>query len=592
MDYSWSLKELYSSFEGEDFKSDMKACDAFIEEYKNWVDDITSDYSNVKEKLEKYIEINSRGNALLFKLYAFSELTLSVDTKNEAALKSSEVLQSKSASMAEWEAKLNKWIGKMPNIAEVISSSDKLKKFSFHFEEIVENSKHILSDKEESVIAQMRNTGSNSWSKLKDLLTSNLRVDIELKGKKEELPLTVVRNLAYDADVKVRKTAYEAELKSYSKIEDSVAACLNGIKGEVITVAKLRGYESPLHETLAKSRMDKETLDAMLEAMKESLPAFRKYYKRKGELLGHKNGLPFYELFAPVVKSDKKIPYEEGQKFVIDNFRTFSDKLADFAKKAIDKRWIDVKPREGKVGGAFCENIIPIGESRIMLNYGDNFTDVVTMSHELGHGYHGDCLKEENILNTNYPMPLAETASTFCETIVKKAAIKSSGKEEAFSILETEISDCGQVIVDIYSRFLFESKVFELRKESSMNAKKLKEIMIEAQKESYGDGLDENYLHPYMWACKPHYYYASTNFYNFPYAFGQLFAKGLYAEYLKRGEDFVKQYDELLKVTGKAKIADVTKLMGIDVHSVDFWRSSLKIIEEDINEFLELSKEF
>jgi oligoendopeptidase F len=225
-----------------------------------------------------------------------------------------------------------------------------------------------------------------------------------------------------------------------------------------------------------------------------------------------------------------------------------------------------------------------------MLNYGDTFSDVVTLSHELGHGYHGDCLNNESFLNSDYPMPIAETASTFCETIVKKAAIKTATKAEAFAILESEISDCAQVIVDIYSRFLFESEVFERRKESSLSAAELKDIMIRAQKEAYGDGLDEAYLHPYMWACKPHYYYATHNFYNFPYAFGLLFAKGLYAEYLNRGDEFVKAYDKLLAITGKNKIADVTKLMNIDIHSVDFWRSSLKTIEEDIEKFIELSK--
>lgn len=579
MEYLWSLKELYPSFDSKEFKGDMVALDAYIQEYKTWVDSITVNYSDVVKKLEDYIEIESRGAKLISKLYDFAELTLSVDTKNKQALKSSEILQTKFAATAEHKAKLNRWIGGVPDIEKLIESSSLLSEHQFHLMELVEQSKYLLSNAEEAVIAKMRNTGSNAWTKLKDLVTSTLKVDIELEGEKKQLPLSVIRNMAY-----------EAELASYSKVEDSVAACLNGIKGEVITVCEMRGYESPLQETLLNSRMDKETLDAMLTAMKESLPAFRKYYKRKGELMGSSKGLPFYDLFAPVGDVDMPFPYEEGKKFVVDNFRSFSDSLADFAQKAIDRNWIDVMPREGKVGGAFCENIHAIGESRIMLNYGGNFSDVVTMAHELGHGYHGECLMKESILNSDYPMPIAETASTFCETIIKKAAIENSSKEEAFFILETEISDCGQVIVDIYSRFLFESEVFERRKESSLTAEELNDIMVRAQKEVYGDGLDPEYLHPYMWIAKPHYYYASSNFYNFPYAFGLLFAKGLYAEYIKRGKDFAKDYDKLLSVTGKNKIAHVTKLMGIDVRSVDFWRSSLKTIEEDIEKFLELSQ--
>jgi len=392
--------------------------------------------------------------------------------------------------------------------------------------------------------------------------------------------------MAYEADSTIRRKAYEAEIKAYEKIHDGMAAAINGIKGEVITLCDIRGFSSPLDKTLFNSRMDRKILDSMLDAIKEYLPIFRKYLKRKGELLGHKNGLPFYDLFAPMGNADMTYTYEDGCKCVIDNFRTFSDDLADFAKNAMEKSWIDVLPKAGKVGGAFCSRLPHVGESRVLLNYGNAFSDVVTLSHELGHGYHGYCLNNESILNAHYPMPIAETASNFCETIVKKAAIKTATKDEAFSILETEISDCTQVIVDIYSRFLFESELFKIRKERSLSVKDLNEIMINAQKEAYGDGLDSNFLHPYMWACKTHYYYAENNFYNFPYAFGQLFAKGLYAEYLKRGDSFPEQYKTLLSATGKNSLSDIAKIMNIDISSKDFWITSLKMIEEDINLFL------
>ena len=397
--------------------------------------------------------------------------------------------------------------------------------------------------------------------------------------------------MAYSKDPEVRKKAYEAEIKSYEKIEEGVAAALNGIKGEVITTSELKGYKSPLHMTLEESRMDEDILNAMLTAIKESLPTFRKYLKRKAEILGHKNGLPFYDLYAPVIEKEMKFTFEEGKAFVEKNFRKFSDNLADFVLKAFENNWLDVYPKEGKVGGAFCASIKDIKESRILLNYGNSFSDVVTMAHELGHGFHGECLNNETMLNSEYPMTLAETASNFCEILIKKSAVKEASKEEAFAILEAEISDCNQVIVDIYSRFLFESEVFEKRKESSLSVEEINNAMLNAQKEAYGDGLDNNYLHKYMWTWKPHYYYATANFYNFPYAFGNLFAKGLYAEYLKRGDSFCKEYEELLAVTGKNMVADVTKIMNIDVHDVNFWRNSLKLIEEDIEKFIELSYE-
>ena len=589
MEHKWSLKELYDSFESIKFKEDMAKLEDYIHSFKDFGNQLSCS-GDLKKTLEEYISLYKNMTTLFNKLFSYASLTISVDTKNEIALKNLEILENKYSETAESLAKINKFIGSIENLQHIIQDSHLLKEHEYYLNEISKRSKYTLSDKEEGIIAKMSNSGSSAWNKMMELLVSNLKVDIEEEGEIKQLPLSIVRNLAYDKNKDIRKKAYEAEIKGYEKIEDAVAASLNGIKGEVITVCKLRGFNSPLEETLFSSRMDKETLDAMISAMKESLPIFRKYLKRKAELLGYENGLPFYELFAPMGNVDMKFEYEKGKAFVEDNFRTFSDELADFARKAFDNKWIDVYPREGKVGGAFCAGLHMLGESRLMLNYGNTFSDVVTLAHELGHGYHGECLKEESILNSDYPMPIAETASTFCETIIKKAAIKTASKEEAFSILEAEISDSTQVIVDILSRYIFETNLFNRREESSLSSAELKELMINAQLEAYGDGLDKEYLHPYMWLCKGHYYSAGLSFYNFPYAFGLLFAKGLYADYLKRGEEFIKEYDKLLSLTGKMDIADLTKLMNIDVHSIDFWRSSLKVIEEDIERFIELSK--
>ncbi len=590
MELKWSLDELYTSFTSEDFKDDLEGLAELIEDMKQFADIVVKDYENVKAKLEQYIERTAAFTDLVTKLGSFIELSLSVNTKDEEALKNSDIFEKELTKVVEANTKLEKWISGIENIDEIINSSSLLKEHEFIIKEIVEKSRYLLSDREEAIIAKMQNTGSAAWLKLKDNLISTLKVEIEENGEIKEYPLTVVLNMAYDTDAEVRKKAYQAEIESYKKVEEGVAAALNGIKGEVLTICELRGYNSPLEKTLIDSRMDEETLNAMLDAMKESMPVFRKYLRRKGEILGHKNGLPFYDMYAPVVDADMKYSYDEGKEFVVKNFRTFSDNLADFAKKAMDNKWVDVEPREGKVGGAFCAGLHLLGESRILLNYGGSFSDVVTFAHELGHGFHGECLNEESVLNAEYPMPIAETASTFCETIIKKAAIKEASKDEALAILESEISDCTQVIVDIYSRFLFEKALFEERSISALSVERIKELMINAQKEAYGDGLDPEYLHPYMWTWKPHYYYADSNFYNFPYAFGLLFAKGLYAEYLKKGKAFTTEYEKLLSITGKNKIADVTKVMGIDIHNKEFWKNSLKTIEEDIETFMKLSE--
>lgn len=585
----WSLNELYTSFDSKEYKDDLEKLDRMISEITKWADANLTSCENPVGKIEKYIEFSIELRAIISRLMSFASLTTAVEARNEVALQYLNKLIVKYSDLTKPSVQFQGFIRDINNLDELFNSSELLKEHKFYLHEIKESTKYMLSEKEEVLIAKMTNTGSTAWSNLQNIISSTLLVDINIDGEDKQLPLPVVRNLAYDKDPVKRKAGYEAELKAYKKIEESSAAALNGIKGEVITLAELRGYKSPLEETLMNSRMDEETLNAMFTAMKEFLPMFHKYFRKKAELLGYENGLPFYEMFAPMGEVNRTFTYEEAINYVINNFRTFSDKLADFVENAYKNNWLDVEPREGKRGGAFCSNLHSIGESRIMANFNGNFSNMTTLAHELGHAYHGFNLKDETILNASYPMPIAETASIFNETIVVNAALNEASDEEALSILESSISDAAQVIVDIYSRYLFETELFERRKTHPLSVNEMKEIMLEAQKQAYGNGLDNNILHPYMWLNKSHYYSAGRNFYNFPYAFGLLFSKGLYAEYLKRGEEFVKEYDDLLNATGKNNIKDVAMRMNIDVTDPEFFRNSLRLIEKDIEKFIELA---
>lgn len=585
----WSLNELYTSFDSLEFVQDMDKLNGFIPEFIQWVKQEFQNTENSKEKIEQYIEKQQEFTKTYSRLMSYSYLTASTDAKNAMALKVQDQLQSKVSDLTEATVTFEKWLGTVNGLDQIIENSAILKEHQFFLKEIILNNQYLLSEEEELLISKMSQSGARAWAKLQTLLASTLLVDITIDGVEKQLPLPMVRNMAYSSNAELRKTAYEAELKSYAKIEESSGAALNGIKGEAITLSEKRGFASPLEQTVIGSRMNMETLDSMLAAMKESLPFFHKYYRKKGELLGHGNGLPFYDLFAPVGNVNMEFTYEEAQKYIVENFNTFSQELGGFAQKAFDNNWIDAEPRDGKRGGAFCFNLHPIKESRILANFDGSFSNMTTLAHELGHGYHGHCLKDASILNSSYPMPLAETASIFAETIIINSALKNATLEEAFGILETSISDAGQVIVDIYSRFLFESEVFKRRENAALSVNEIKAIMIDAQKQAYGDGLDHNVLHDSMWINKSHYYSADRHFYNFPYAFGLLFSKGLYSEYLKRGEAFVKEYDALLEATGKNNIVDVAKVMNIDVTSIDFWRSSLDLVKKDIERFIELA---
>ena len=325
----------------------------------------------------------------------------------------------------------------------------------------------------------------------------------------------------------------------------------------------------------------------MLGAMDEYLPKFWQYLKAKGRQLGHENGLPWYDLFAPMGKSSTKFTAEAARDYLVNLFAEFDGELSQMIATAFDNAWIDFYPRDGKAGGAFCAGVECLGESRILTNFDGMFGDVVTLAHELGHAFHNQCIRDHRSLNQDYSMPLAETASTFNECVVMASAIsKASSKEEKIALIESQLQDITQVICDIYSRFRFEAAVFENREEKFMDAATLCSFMEDAQKKSYGDGLDATCLHPYMWICKSHYY--GPTFYNFPYAFGALFARGLYACYEKEGASFVPKYKKLLYTTAVASAEDTAKVAGIDLTDKEFWRSALQTVADQIDQFCTL----
>ena len=574
--YEWTLEDLYPSFESQEFKQDVEAYKALKGKFESLpLEDSIEGITQVVKLLEESTVLTGR-------LYNYIHLTLATDTTHETATQVEVQLAGVSADLQATYAKVSKFLG---TIQTDITTDPFLAEYRYYFEEAKKDATHLLSDELEEVLAKMSISGGKAWSQLFDFMWSSAQG--EYKG--EVVTLSEIRGKAYDSDAEVRKSAYEAELKMYDAIKEPIAFSLNHIKKEVLTTSQLRGYESPLAHTLEASRMSRKTLDALLEAIREYLPNFRKYLRHKAALLGHENGLPFYDLFAPVGNSSRTFTVEESKDYLIENFKTFSADLAEMTEEFFDKHYIDFYPRKGKVGGAFCANLPMIKQSRVLTNFTGSLSDVVTLAHELGHAYHGLHIENHRPLNQDYSMPVAETASTFNENIIMNTAIKEASDEEKIALIESQLQDTTQIIVDIYSRYLFESAVFENREQSFMFSKDLEEMMLSAQKEAYGDGLDQDYLHPYMWACKPHYYSTGLSFYNFPYAFGGLFSKGLYAIYQEQPEGFVEKYQELLRATTVSSVEDTAKVLGVDVSTPEFWKKALAEVAESIEAFIALT---
>lgn len=578
---NWDLNDLYKGFD-ETFKNDLTKLEALVQ---SMAKHLTSEVKDDVKYIEEALKFDEKITVLGRTIGSFASLTSSTDVSNNEALGYLSKLSEIYRGLTKPSVVFSRYLTTL-NLDELATKSEMINKYLYNLKKDQEGAKHLLSEAEESLYSKLSELGSRSWSQIQTLATSNMM--IEING--EEKTFSDVRNMAYDNDQKLRKLAYEKELEAYEKVDDFVALALTNIKREVNTMNELRGYKSALEKTLDQSNMKKETLDAMISAMKDFRPQFANYLKAKAKYLGHKGSLPWYDMFAPVGNLNKTYTYDDAKSLVFNAFTSFSPKLGNFAQKTFDKNWIDVYPKKGKRGGAFCSNQPQIGQSRILLNFTGALDNVSTLAHELGHAYHGEIISDNAPLHWSYSMPLAETASIFCEAIMNDYLLSSvKDDNEKLSILEMGLQGDTQVIIDILSRFLFESRVFESANRP-ISKHEMKTWMLEAQIEAYQDGLDHQNLHPYMWLVKGHYYSAGLNFYNFPYAFGLLFGKGLYAQYLKDKPAFIKNYDKLLKLTTMADAEDVALSMGIDITEKSFWTDSLKMIEKNIDQVIDLLK--
>lgn len=577
---NWNLNDFYLGFDDPNYQKDLGKLEGLIKDYLKLPS--LMDKEKELKVILYYIEINQALTKIVRTLFSFNSLTRATDVSNQQALLNLAKLSRLLNETTETNVLFTRYLKEVD--LEKYLDNEIIKDNFFQLNKAKESAKYLLTEKEEILYSKIREVSSSSWSQVQGLLTAKL--DVPFNDKQITLP--EVRNLAYDKDPTVRKNAYYAEINAYEKIDEMVALALSNIKREVVLMNELRGYKSVLEATLIRSNMSEETLTAMLEAMFDFRPHFANYLKAKAKYLGHQKGLPFYDLFAPIGSLKKTYSYDEAQKVIVEAFNSYSKKLGDYALKAFNLNWIDPFPKRGKSGGAFCSNQPQLRQSRILSNFTGSLSDVSTLAHELGHGYHGEIISDNTPLNWSYPMPLAETASIFCETIVTNHLLSQlTNDEEKLSVLEIALQGDTQVIIDILSRYIFETNIIKLA-DGPISKEQMKVAMIKAQKEAYMDGLNPSILHPYMWLNKGHYYSSGLNFYNFPYAFGLLFGKGLYAIYLKDNEAFIKNYDNLLSLTTKATVEDVAKSMNIDVTKKEFWVNSLNLIKKDIDEVIKL----
>ena len=586
----WSMQQIWKSFSDSEYKKSIEKLQLLIKQISYHVKNPIEDFNQF---LKIYLSMDNELGSLSESLYAYSYSIYATDTTNTDSLNNMALLEELQVSIADYQLVFRQILKEnQTKLSSFFHSFPEYKKYEFILEEEINYFNHQMERKEESIANDLQRFGGDAWSKLHEQIISNM-VDKET-GK----TFNQLRNDAYSPDRNIRKESYYKEIALLEQNQIAISSALNNIKGATISLNKKRnwgdGFEGAINRSLFSSRLSRKSLDALISAIEDSIPMWQEYLFEKAKALnlkdekGTSEKCSFYDIFAPLIteSSDKEKDwtYQEAKEFIINKFSEFSSHMGDFVKTAFEENWVDAEIRKGKVGGAFCIDFPLQKVSRVLTNFSGTTSDILTLAHELGHAYHHFCIKDLDYNLCSYPMTLAETASIFSETMVTNSMLKTVNLSEKINLLEMHLSDSCQTLLDILSRFYFEKSVFEERENKELVAEDFCRLMNDAQNKTYGNSLTET-KHPYLWAVKTHYYSPSLDFYNFPYAFGQLFALGLYSQYKDNPKEFPSQYQELLKNTGSMTCEEVCKLAGFDITTKDFWLSGIKELKLEFEEW-------
>ncbi|TFG84358.1 MAG: M3 family oligoendopeptidase [Spirochaetales bacterium] len=585
----WNLAPIFSGFDSDEYKAAKLELTRLASQLEGHCAAAIS-RGAFRAWLVEALGLEEQAGSLAETLGAFAYASYSTDTRNAKAMAELNAVEELSLPLKRAGVAFRNVLADNRDDAHALATDDpEISRFSFHIENELFWQSRQMDPALEDLAADLARSGGAAWERLQESVSSITgAVWDEASGSRKTV--VQLRSMAFDPDRSVRKKAFLKELEAWKSVETPIAAALNGVKGFTVSLNKRRGWDGALDKSIAQSRITRKTLDALILSMEESLPDWRRYLKAKAALLG----IPacgFYDLFAPVGGSGKTYTWNETRDIIVSKFTAFSPEMGEFAAMAFRDGWLDAEPREGKVGGAYCIDFPRARMARVMCNFEGSFSSLTTVAHELGHAYHQWILKSEPYVLTQYPMTLAETASIFAETVVFEDAIAESSGDVRLGLVEAHLQDGCQILVDILSRFYFEQAILTRRAEGELSPDEFSQLMLDAQKRTYGDGLDPEALHPYMWAAKGHYYSPELSFYNFPYAFGQLFGLGLYARYRAEGPAFAQAYRKLLLETGRANAVDVCSAAGFDIETPDFWRSGVKVFTDQVASFEKLAAE-
>ncbi|HET6423108.1 MAG TPA: M3 family oligoendopeptidase [Planctomycetaceae bacterium] len=476
---------------------------------------------------------------------------------------------------------------------QAIAASTYLTKISYFLKLKRRQATFRLPREQELLAADLAVDGLHAWGRMYDRLSGALRVTVIEKGKPvQKSPGQVL----FDSPQRtVRENNFFAVDAAWATIEDSCADAINHIAGTRLTTYRRLGLKDHLEAPLMYNRMSRATLDSMWSTITAHKPVLKDYLDCKARWLGLEK-LTWYDLAAPLPSIpgtvvDDDISYDQACDWIVEAFEQFSPELGSFARMALTEKWVEAENRSGKRQGGFCTSLPTPKVSRIFMTYTNSADSMSTLAHELGHAYHSWVLRDEPVFLADYPMNLAETASTFAEAVLNEQRLQRAKTDyEKLALLDGLLGDAVAFLMNIHARFLFENAFHVERAREELTAKRFGELMEAAQKEAYLGALADGGWNPRFWASKLHFYITSLPFYNFPYTFGYLLSLGVYAVGRDAGPSFPAQYRQLLMATGCQDAEDaVQSTLGFDLRGGEFWTKSLSIITSRVQQFRELT---
>jgi len=582
---NWDLTSYFPRFDGSEMRRFKEVLRCDIASLK---DRAASLLPLNDENASGWEDVLTRNEALtrrMSHLSSYVSCLAASDGRNEDYLKEEATLASMRAELAKVRVELLRGVKETPD--EIFASfiaQRSLDGAQNYLKRLREEARRAMSTEKEILATDLGLDGIQAWGRLYDKISSRLEFDMLYPdGNRERLPMSQRRSLLEHPDRRVRKAAFDGGNAAWQSVEDAAAAALNAIAGTRLTLNRHRGVGHFLDLALFQAAISAKTLDALFEALFAHLEIPRRILRLKAKSMGT-NGVAWYNLGAPIdIPNRQPLSWDQAKDLVKNAFTRAYPTLGHFFQIEIDRNWIDWEPRAGKRPGAFCTSSMLSKESRVFMTYNETLGDVLTLAHESGHAFHGYMMREVRPYARIYPMTLAETASTFGELVLTHGLLEDPSISDAQKamMLDVEVGHGAIYLLDIPVRFEFEKSFYEERKSGELSVSRLKELMIETQRRILGDVLEPGGEDPYFWASKLHFYITGLTFYNFPYTFGFLLSRGLFATLKKEGKDFLPKYEEFLRLAGSDTAENVVqRTVGSDIGKPEFWSEAIQSLEE------------